>query len=196
MAAKTSAATGSRSDAIRDYLKAHPQAAQKEIAAALSAQGVTVSAALINKIKYGKTSSGRKRKAGRVAGSRNGAGGTSNGSGGASNGMAGTSKAQAIRDAFASLGRRTRPRDVIAHLREQGTVVSAAQVSALRQNLRKRGRAAGSSASGGRVSNGRASGQELGLSVAHLLAAKKLADQVGFPAAKKALEVLARLGSP
>jgi len=188
MAAKKSAATGSMSDAVREYLKAHPEASQKDIAAGLSAQGVKASTSLINKIKYGKPKSGkpkpgrpkakrgRKPQAGRPAADRNGA--------------AGTSKAQAIRDAFAALGRRTRPRDVIAHLREKGTAVSAAQVSAMRKSLRKRGRTAGSSAAAATV------GKEIGLSLEHLLAAKKLADQVGIQTAKKALDFLARLGGP
>ena len=181
MAAKVSLATGSMSDAIREYIKAHPGASQKEISAGLATAGIKVSGALINKIKYSKPKPARKARVGEAIASRNG--------------VAGTTKAQAIRDAFATLGNRTRPRDVIAHLGQHGVVVSAAQVSAIRQSLHKRGRKAGSNGAASGRSAAAAIQAGTGISLEHLLAAKKLADQVGMQAAQKAVEVLARLGS-
>ncbi len=188
MAAKKSAATANRSDAVREYLSAHPGASQKEIAADLAAQGVKVSTSLINKIKYSKLKSGAKAKAS-VKGRRKVATHkVATHRVATRNGAAGTSKAQAIRDAFATLGRRTRPRDVIAHLLERGTAVSAAQVSALRKSLRKPGRPANGAPAA-------AMRQEIAVTLEHLLAAKKLADQVGIQAAKRAVDFLARLVS-
>lgn len=174
MAAKKSAAVGNKSDVIREYLSAHPGAPLKEIAAALSAQGIAASTALINKIKYSdKPKRGRKGKGrrGRAAHA------SSNG----------TSKAQAIRDGFAALGRGARPRDVIARLRENGMTVSAAQVSAIRKSIGKRGRAGAFGAA--------SFAGEAGVSLEQLLAAKRLADQVGIVEAKRAIDILSRLSS-
>ena len=187
MVSKKSTATPSRSDAVRAYLKAHPDASQKDIAAGLSAQGVQASVSLINKIKYGKpkVKRGRKAKAGRPSAHRNGKPAARKA--GAS--KAGTSKAQAIRDAFATLGRSTRPRDIIAHLDAQGVKVSAAQVSVLRKTKAKRKPAKAGSATR------QATAGALELSLEHLIAAKKLTDQVGLQAARKALDILARLGA-
>lgn len=41
----------------------------------------------------------------------------------------GTSKAQSIRDAFKELGKKTRPKDIIAALAEKGITVTSPQVS-------------------------------------------------------------------
>ena len=176
MVTKESSGTLSKSDAVREYLSAHATAPVKEIATALSEQGVEVSVALINKIKYSdRKSSGHRKLAGRRRRLHRAD-------------AHGTSKAQAIRDALGHLGRRTRPRDVIAHLKAGGVVVSPAQVSAVRKAAGRNGRlqrSAGSSA-------GKANG-DVGVVVEHLIAAKRLADQVGLEAAKKALEFLARL---
>jgi len=52
---------GARSQAVRDYLKAHPQAGPKEIVDGLKSQGVTVSVGLVRGIKYrGKRAGSRK----------------------------------------------------------------------------------------------------------------------------------------
>ncbi len=197
MVSKKSTATPSRSDAVRAYLKAHPDASQKDIASGLAAQGVEASVSLINKIKYGKpkVKRSRKAKAGRPSAHRNGkpaarkAGASKAATGKAETHKAGTSKAQAIRDAFATLGRSTRPRDVIAHLDAQGVKVSAAQVSVLRKTKAKRKAAKAGSATR------QATAGALELKLEHLIAAKKLTDQVGLQAARKALDILARLGA-
>ena len=169
-------ATVSKSDAVREYLSSHATAPVKEIAAALSEQGVEVSVALINKIKY---SDRKSLPRGKRGGRRGRASAVE---------AKGTSKAQAIRDALAHLGRRSRPRDVIAHLKAGGVIVSPAQVSAVRKVFRQHGGFKRSGA--GPV--GKANGDS-GISIEHLIAAKRLADQVGLEAARKALEFLVKL---
>jgi hypothetical protein len=176
MATKQSIGTLSKSDAVREYLSTHAAAPVKEIASALSEQGVEASIALINKIKYSDRKLPRRSKLGRRRGPHRGAEGK------------GASKAEAIRGALAHLGRRTRPRDVIAHLKEGGVTVSAAQVSAIRKDFRKNGRLKRSDARLGMGAN-----SEGGIALEHLMAAKRLADQVGLDAAKRALEFLAKL---
>jgi arginine repressor len=118
-------------------------------------------------------------------------------------GTAEMSKADAIRDAIARLGRRARPRDVIADLSEKGVTVTSPQVSALMKKLgikrrrRRGGRAAGevttttATATRGAKRGPRASG---GLTAGDLLDAKRLADQLGgVEKLKKALDVLEQL---
>ena len=178
MATKSSIGTLSKSDAVREYLSSHAAAPVKEIAQALSEQGVEASIALINKIKYSDRKSPGRRKLGRRRRSLRGAE------------AKGASKAQAIRDALVHLGRRARPRDVIAHLKEGGVTVSAAQVSLIRKGFRKHGRLKRSVAGLGGKANA-----DGGISVEHLIAAKRLADEVGLDTAKRALEFLARLSA-
>ena len=89
---------------------------------------------------------------------------------------------------MAHLGRRTRPRDVIAHLKEGGVTVSPAQVSAIRKGFRKHG--AGKRSVAGLAAK---ANSDAGIAVEHLIAAKRLADQVGLEAAKRALEFLVKL---
>ena len=100
----------------------------------------------------------------------------------------GSSKAQAIRDKIKELGRRARPRDVIAALLERGITVSSAQVSMVRKQmgLRKRRRQKAVASKSG--SQGPAVGT---VSVSDLIAAKRLADSMG--GAKMALKALATL---
>jgi hypothetical protein len=180
MVTKESNGAPSKSDVVREYLSSHATAPVKEIATALSEQGVDVSIALINKIKYSdrkspghRKHSGRRRaRAGLVRAAE----------------AKGTSKAQAIRDALTHLGRRSRPRDVIAHLKEGGVIVSPAQVSAVRKVFRQQGGLKRSVAASTAKANG-----DGGISIEHLIAAKRLADQVGLEAAKKALEFLVKL---
>jgi len=176
MATKESRGALNKSDVVREYLSSHATTPVKEIATALSEQGVEVSIALINKIKYSDRKSSVHRKRG---GRRKMA---------HSAGAKGTSKAQAIRDALSHLGRRARPRDVIAHLKDGGVIVSPAQVSAVRKVFRKHGGLKRSVVGSAVKSNG-----DGGISVEHLIAAKRLADQVGLAAAKRALEFLVKL---
>jgi hypothetical protein len=177
MAAKQSGATLSKSDAVREYLASNRGTPVKQVAAALAEQGIEVSLALVNKIKYGDHKSLGRGKVHRRPGKSPVRRPESKEA----------SKAQAIREALVQLGRRTRPRDVVAHLKDGGVIVSAAQVSAIRNHQRKGPpRATVAALAGKHSANGR-------IVVEHLMAAKRLADQLGLDAAKKALEVLARL---
>jgi hypothetical protein len=110
------------------------------------------------------------------------------------------SKADAIRDAVSRLGRKARPRDVIADLAEKGVTVTSPQVSSLMKKLGiKRRRRGGRVATNGAVrqtSTGAKRGPRAagGLTASDLLDAKKLADQLGgVDKLKKALDLLEQL---
>ncbi len=95
----------------------------------------------------------------------------------------GSSKAQAIRDEFHALGRKSRPKDVIASLAAKGIEVSSAQVSNVKATL-GRGKP-------GRKGSAPANGT---LSLEVLVETKKLADRLGgIDVARKVLDVLASL---
>ena len=112
------------------------------------------------------------------------------------------SKADAIRDAIARLGRKARPRDVIADLSEKGVTVTSPQVSGLMKKMgikrrrRRGGRGAGEGAATATATRGAKRGPRAtgGLSAGDLLDAKRLADQLGgVEKLKKALDVLEQL---
>ena len=59
---------GSKSEAVRQYLKANPKAGPKEVVDSLKATGITVTAGLVSSIKYGgkgprKRTAAKKRQA-------------------------------------------------------------------------------------------------------------------------------------
>jgi arginine repressor len=116
---RTPAATPRKSDVIREILKSQPKATVKEVRAALQERGVKASDALINKIKYGRKTSGKKTR------SRG------------ANGSSGT-KADAIRGVFGEMGAKARARDVVATLAARGIKVTSAQVSTLRKTIDSR----------------------------------------------------------
>jgi hypothetical protein len=112
---------------VRKYVAKHPSANIAEIVAAFKEQDIRVSTAWASKIKYEK---GKKRR-GRKATPANGQQRRPHGAAKVNRG----GKADAIRAAFAELGRRARPRDVIAKLAEQGIRVSSSQVVGVRKVL-------------------------------------------------------------
>jgi hypothetical protein len=116
------AKTPTKSDVIREILKAQPGAAVKEIRVTLHERGVKASDALINKIKYGRHRTNGKKPRRRRKSHANG------------------SKADAIRGMLDTMGKEARSRDVIAALAKRGMAVSSAQVSTLRKKAH-RGRA-------------------------------------------------------
>jgi hypothetical protein len=157
----------SKSDATRHYVKNHPRSTAKEIVAGVKREsGVDISEALAAKIRH---------KA-RVA--------TSN----AATSSNGTSKAGSIRQVAQSMPKPVRPRDVIAKLAEHGIEASSAQVSQVLKTMgmkrrKRRGRRAIVDATVAST-----------LSLDSLLAAKKLANQLGsVEAAKSAVDALAKL---
>jgi hypothetical protein len=108
-------------------------------------------------------------------------------------------KAEEIRQAAKTLGKRVRPRDIIAKLKgEKGIVVSSAQVSTTLHNAgfrrRRRRRAvatAGASATAGRRGAAHSAGK---LSIESLLAAKSFIDRVGsIDKAEEAISALKKL---
>jgi arginine repressor len=103
-----------------------------------------------------------------------------------------TSKAQRIRDVAKTLGRKVRPRDVIAELAKEGITVSSAQVSMTLRSAgyrrKRRGRkVVGASAAAASSSNG--------LNLDALIAAKALIAKVGsLDVAEEALRAMKKLG--
>jgi arginine repressor len=145
----------------------------REIIAALKEQGVTVSSALVSKTlkRAGFHRKSRGKKAATASAGE-------------------PSKAQRIRDVAKALGRKVRPRDVIAALAKEGVKVSSAQVSMTLRSAgyRRRGRKAG-----GTRAAAPAAGN--GLNVEALIAAKALIAKVGsVERAEGALKVLKKLG--
>lgn len=180
---------GTTSEAVRKYFKKHRRESVQEAIDGLKAQGVEASKALVSKIKYsdrkaGGVKRGGKRKA--TAARRASAGSTGTASG--------ETKADAIRDAFAVLGRRSRPRDVIAHLGEKGIIVSSSQVIGVRKAMKRRKpksvepeAATSKPAAAPEPTNG-------AIRFEHLIEAKKLADMLGgVEAARGALAALEKL---
>ena len=171
---KTSAEAPSKSDSVRGYLAEHPEAGIKAIVAGLAQQGITVSEAIASKIKYDKGRPKKRRKAARAAARHAVAG----------NG-AELSKSDEIRNTFKEMGRRTRPRDIIAALAERGIRVSASEVVRVRSDLRKKAAkarhlaAASSETSPAAASSPARATSANGLSADDLIAAKRLADQLG-----------------
>jgi arginine repressor len=101
------------------------------------------------------------------------------------------SRAEIIRQTARTLGKRVRPRDIIAALKEKGVEVSSALVSktlaAAGFRRRRRGRKANASAAATK-----STGQ--GLNLDALIAAKALIEKVGgFENAKAALSALKKL---
>ena len=171
----------------KQYVAKHPTAGLKEIVEGLKQQGVDISRSLASKIKYEPAAANKPAKKGRRA-KRPGKGVAS------SNGAAERgSKAAAIRSAAQSLGKKVRPRDVIAMLKDQGITVTSAQVSTTlkRMGMRPKGRDRKSraAAAASPAANGSRS-----ITINDLIAAKKLVEQLGsVEAASQALSALAKL---
>jgi len=191
MARKGTKRDGSKSQAIRDYFKAHPGTGAKIVHAALAEQGVSVSLALVNKVKYEAGSAGRvsqkkvsqkksatRRKAtskrrGRPAGSK-------------------VSMSDSIRSYMAANPSATRP-EIRDGLKKQGVNVKTSLVNAVfikeKQGTvrksrpgKKRGRPAATSSS------------TAALSASDLISAKKIVDSMGGIArVREALGLLEQL---
>lgn len=190
MAKKSTKEGASKSELTRQYVGKNPSAGPKEIVAGLKAAGVDVSLALASKIKYDRSKKGGAQKGRRKIRSGRAAASLTNGTSERGN------KAEAIRQAAKSLGKKVRPRDVIAMLKEQGIEVSSAQVSttlkAMGMRRTRRGRKPASGAVAGAP---RASSRFESVTIEDLVAAKKLVNQLGsVQAASQALSALARLG--
>jgi lambda repressor-like predicted transcriptional regulator len=149
----------------------------RDIVAAMKEKGVTVSYTQVSKALQ--SSSFRRRGRRRRVAAANGAA------------TAGSpTKAERIRQVAKSFGKKFRPRDIIAELAKEGTVVSSAQVSATLRDAgyrrRRRGRR-------GAVTSA-ASPAASGLNIEALVAAKALIAKVGGIAnAEAAISALKKL---
>lgn len=177
--AKAKASVGERkvstSKMVRDWLKTHRNATVPEIIEAFKAQGITVSKPLASKIKYTSPTSGK--SAG--AGAKKKRGKPARGE-----------KAAAIREAWTKMGRKARPRDVMASLSSTGLKISSSEVIGIRNRLFKRGgkKAAAATAE---VAAAPSAG---GLTLERLLAAKAVANKLGgVEAAYQAFLALSKL---
>lgn len=113
----------SKSDAIRQYLLAHPGARPHEVVSALESQGISISTALVSKIRFDRPI--RRRREARPANPHLQASGA---------GPAG-GRGAAIRAKIDEQGQRFRPRDIIAALAADGIDVSLAEVIMVAQSL-------------------------------------------------------------
>jgi arginine repressor len=179
----------SKSESTRQYVAKHPNAGPKEIVAGLKAEGIEVSLALASKVKYDRGAKGSSRKGRGKQSVGRATAASANGSAGHGN------KAEAIRAAAKSLGKKVRPRDIIAMLQEQGIRVSSAQVSTTLTRMGMRRTKRGRNARAGAVATAaRAAGNSASITIEDLIAAKKLVNQLGsVEAASKAISALARL---
>jgi lambda repressor-like predicted transcriptional regulator len=148
----------------------------RDIIAALKEKGVTVSIALVSKT-LKRAGFHPKTRGKKAAAAKNDAGGTS--------------KAQRIRDVAKTLGKKVRPRDVIAELAKEGITVSSPQVSstlrAAGYRRKRRGTKVAAAVAHPAAGNG--------LNVEALIAAKALIAKVGsVETAEEALKVLKKLG--
>jgi hypothetical protein len=166
-----------KSNAVRGYMAKHPDATGREVAVALKRDGIKISESLVAKVRQ-RDAKGPGRKTPRTHAT--------------SNGSAGTTKAERIRQIAQGMGKRVRPRDVIATLAAEGVEVSSAQVSTVLRGMGMR-RRRGRKPAGAAPSRPVISTSEL-LSLDSLLAAKKLVNQLGsVEAAKQAVDALVKL---
>jgi hypothetical protein len=186
MAKSTVKRGANKTELTTNYVAKHPNAGLNEIVDGLKGQGVKISRSLASKIKYGTSSAKRSAKKGRRT--RNpGAHPVSK------NGAERGSKVAAIRSAAKSLGKKVRPRDVIAMLKEQGIEVSPAQVSttlrAMGMRRTRRGRKVRLSAVAHKTM-----ASSTHVSITNLIAVKRLVEQLGgIEQTKTVVSALAKL---
>lgn len=178
MAKAAGAERGSRSKAIRDYLKEHPSASPKEVVAGLKEQGVEVKEGLVGNIKYSLKGKSKGRRIRRGSGSAVAV----------SVGRRG-SRSQAVRD-YLQTNPSAGPAQIVEELKKQGIKISAALASQVK--YKKRGRKAPRmvrrSLGSARVASGG------GISATDLIQAKKLTDALGgIDNVRKALALLEQL---
>jgi arginine repressor len=161
----------------------------KDIVAALKEQGVTVSFSLVTKslkrAGFHRKAQGKKAAALKRRGAKKSAAVTSHADGQ-------INKAQRIRDVAKTLGKKVRPRDVIAELAKEGITVSSPQVSSTLAAAGYRRKRHGKRTAVAATAHP-ASGN--GLNLEALIAAKALIQKVGgIEVAQGALAALKKLG--
>lgn len=168
---------GTRSKAIREYLKSHPQAGPKEIVAALGAEGIQVTSGLVSNIKYGKLKTGGRGKQAAAAAT------------------AGTrpvvSGSQAIRG-YLKTHRKAGPKEIQANLAKQGINVSLGLISFVKYHKPGRRSKAPTVRAAARRTRARAHGPSI--TIEQLLQVKGLVQSLGdIGKVRSALETLERL---
>jgi hypothetical protein len=185
--AKRKAPDRAKGQAIRQYLAEHKKAKAPEVIEEMAKLGFQVTQSDIYNIKsYDRRRKGRRGRP-KKAQAAVAAAAPSNGNGE-------LTKAQHIRNAFKSLGRKTAPRAIQSHLAGQGVKVSYSQVIAVRNKMRER-RALRRAARGpGRPAAARSAtaGASSQVSMNDLLAAKAFVDEIG--SLSQAHELLNALG--
>lgn len=175
----------SKSDIVREYLRGKPTATVNEIVNDL--KPYDISQALAQKIKY-KDGSRRGRRP------RKGPAAEAMSSFTPPAPAAGETKADAIRRIAQAMGKRVRPRDVIAALKSEGTEASFAQVGQVLKSMGMRPRRGRMSRTEAGLPRAPRSTESSTISLDALMAAKRLADQLGgVRAAKEAMDALAKL---
>jgi arginine repressor len=187
MTKKAAKAGANKTELTKQYVAKHPAAGLKEIVDGLKAQGVEISRSLASKIKYGPSVTKGTAKKGRRA--------KKQGVRAVAEHVASEreNKAEAIRQAAKSLGRKVRPRDVIAMLKEQGIEVSSAQVSTTLKSMGMRRTRRGRKGHASTLA-GKPPASSTHITIDDLIAAKKLVEHLGgIEQAKTAIGALAKL---
>lgn len=168
---------GSRSRAIREYLKTNPKAGPKEIVAALGAQGIPVTSGLVSNIKYGKVKlRGGRRRGAAVA---------------AAKPRPAISGSAAIR-AYLRTNRKAGPKEIQADLAKQGINVTLGLISFVKYSKPKRRSKAPAVRVAARRTRTRA--RVPGITVEQLLQVKGLVESLGnIGQVRSALDTLERL---
>ena len=185
---KTAGGEVNRAEMIRETAKKMGKTVRpRDIAAALKEQGVIVSGSLISKTlkRAGmRKSQGRSAAAAKNSGRKKSAAAAANSAAGQVN------KAQRIREVAKSLGKKLRPRDVIAELAKEGIDVTYSLVSkTLRTAGYRRTRRKGATATSGKPATSN------GLNLDALIAAKALVNRLGgIDMAQEARAALKKLG--
>ena len=184
MAKKKAAGGPTKSAAVREYLREHPDATARDVVPALAAQGIEVKEGLVSVIRSSlKRNGGRKAVRKKVA--RNGRVGRTGARAGK---VPRGARSQAIRDYLAQ-NPDASPRQVVDGLKAQGIPVKETLVGSIKYG--KRAKAASRKKGAGRATPSRANGT---LTSDDLLEAKRIADRLGgIEQARAALETLEQL---
>jgi len=123
---------GSRSEAIRGFLKESPDASPKQIVDGLKAKGIEVSTGLASAIKYGKNEKKVKK-----AGAGKSAAASSSGDAGSASADGSVSGSESIRQYIARFPN-AKPKEILAGLKAEGVTVKSGLISAVKYHTGKK----------------------------------------------------------
>lgn len=186
MAKGSATRDGSKSRAITEYLAANPSTSAKAVVEALSAQGISVSVGLVNKVKYGSRAATKSKRAGAKKAPR-----------GRRPASAGASMSDAIRAYMEANPQATRP-EIRDGLNAQGVKVSTSLVNAVYIKAKARSGQTGTPARRGRrpaaAPAAAAAVSTASISAQELINAKSLVNQLGgIDRVRQALGLLEQL---